>query len=306
MDGLTLKRMMLDALDEPVASELQGSEERILYSYLDRAATEFIRKTQCLKSSTTITTVDGQQTYDLPPDCIALYMRDGRDRLVIKCYDTANYSFPVCVSYEEIFRANLTDERAVPLKFAVIDKATPATQISGTATAAGAKAAGQCTLTDATKLFTTTNLVYPRDTIHNTREGSDGLILSVTDATHLVTALFGAGANAWRNGDAYVIQRAPVKQVVLDAPSSTSGYTLTVPYLCMPSPVYSDYGTWQISPISYPAIASEAAFMYQNRNGDYAAADRHHALFSEEVLRIKIEKGKEILRQNRYRRNYHT
>jgi hypothetical protein len=67
----------------------------------------------------------------------------------------------------------------------------------------------------------------------------------------------------------------------------------------MPSPVYSDYGFWRFSPVSCQAIVCEAAFQYENRKGDYPAADRHHALFTEEVIRVNRETALSLLHNRR-------
>lgn len=304
MDGRTLIDTVIDALDKPVADELFDTDHRVLYGYLDAAAAEFVRATRCLTGSATITTVASQQAYDLPPDFINLYMRNAADRHFVRYYDGTGYHFPVLTTYEALFRANETAERACPARFCITDRTTPPAIISSTTTAAGAQSAGQCTLTDSTKLFTTTNLVYPRDIVHNATDASDGVVLTVTDATRLVTALFSGKKNAWGNGDAYVIQRASGKQILLDAPSESSGHTITVPYVCMPSPVFSDYGFWRFPPMSCRAIAFEAAFLYQNRKGNYPGADRHHVLFLNEVNRIRTETARAALRGGRYKQTY--
>lgn len=304
MDGAVLKQAMLDALDEPTESNIFETDARVLYQCLDAAAVSFVRQTRCLTSSATIETVEGQQAYDLPPDFINLYLKTPSDRHYIKYSDGSVTSFPVLAQYDQIFYDHQTDEKETPRRFAVIDRTTAPSLITGTATASGAKTGGQCTLNDKTKDFAGANLVYPRDTVHNTRDNSHGLILSVTDSNNVVTALFNGALNAWKLGDGYVIQRASTKQIYLDAPSSTSGHTITVPYVCMPGPVFSDYGFWRFPPVSCRAICYEAAFMHQNRMGDYVSADRHHILFQQEVSRIRAEDARRLLQSGRYRKNY--
>lgn len=297
-----LTRAMLDALDAPQRDALFNTDERVLYNYLDRAAVDFVRETRCLTKTVTLTTVAGQQAYDLPADFIELYLRNRNDRSTVKYYDGADYSWPLLASFDRIFRNNLTDHQDYPSRFAIIDKLTQPALITGTTTATGAKAAGQCILTDSTKLFLTTNLVSTRDIVHNGTDHSHGLVLSVTDATHLVTALFEGKKNAFGNGDSYVIQRATAKQLYLDAPSESSGHTITVPYVCMPDPVYSDYGFWRLPAAFCHGIACEAAFLFQNREGDYISADRHHVLFTQEIRRMRSEQARAALQpgQGRY------
>ena len=295
MDGKTLTNLMLDALDAPQKDELFHTGERTLYQYLDRAAVDFCRETRCLTKTVVLTTVAGQQSYDLPADFIELYLKNRNDRFTVKYYDGADYYWPLATSFDRIFRGNLTESQANPTRFAIVDKLAQPTLITGNTTAAGARTAGQCILTDAGKAFLTTDIDYPRDVVHNTTDNSDGLVLSVTDATHLVVALFQGQRNAFRNGDGYVIQRAAAKQLSLDAPPSTSGHTITVPYICMPDPVFSDYGFWRLPAAHCHGIACEAAFLFQNREGDYVSADRHHMLYAQEVRRMRSEQARAAL-----------
>jgi hypothetical protein len=304
MDGKLLLRTLLDALDAPAQDEIFHTDGRVLYHLLDAAAAEFVRQTRCLTSSITLTTVKSQQAYDLPPDFIAPYMKDSRDRFFVRYYDGATYLFPVLTTYEELFRDNRTTEQETPGRVCLIDKPTTLATVTGTTTDAGALSAGQCILTDSARKFTTTELVYARDIVHNTTSGADGIVLSVTDATHLVTALFEGKNQAWAKSDTYVIQRATSKQLHLEAPPATAGHNIVVPYLCMPAPVFSDYGFWRFAPMSCRAICYEAAFMFKNRDGDYLSSDRHHVMFQNEVNRIRAETAREILRAGRAKNPY--
>lgn len=307
MDGKTLTRLWLDALDAPTKDELFDTDDRVAYGCLDRAAVDFCRETRCLTKTVVITTVASQQAYDLPPDFINLYLKNYSDRYTAKYYDGTSYSWPVLASFEKMFRDNLTDNKETPTCFSITDKVTQPALVTGTATAAGAKTAGQSILTDGTKLFTTTNLIYPRDVVHNTTDGSDGLVLSVTNATQLVTALFSGKKNAWSMYDAYVIQRATSKQLYLDAPSAISGHAITIPYVAMPDPVYSEYGFWRLPAAACHAIACEAAFFYQTRKGKYGrypSAETHHIMFINEINRMRTETARARLQQGLAKRRY--
>jgi hypothetical protein len=218
MDGKQLCRMMLDALDQETASKLFGTDERILYNELDWAACEYVRQMKNLHAGFAITTVASQQAYDLPPDFLGLYMKNSRDRHFIKYYDGNNTNWPTLRPYESIFMEDLTDELEVPTSFAIIDKATPPVKLTGTTTSAGAKTNGEAILTNTAALFTTTGKVYPRDIVHDITDGSDGIVLSITDLTHLVAALFDGKTNGFGSGDSYVITRANMQQLYLSAP----------------------------------------------------------------------------------------
>ena len=300
MDGKKLTVLVLDALDEDAVSELYG-KQRLIYEDLDQAAAIFARETGVLHAEHIITTVLGQQEYDLPPDYIRPYLQTSRGRFFAKYYDGSNYTWPLLSTYEKIFKSNLIESKEWPGRFAIHDKLTKEDLIQGSADADGAAAGGECTLRDDSMLFLTTNRVYPRDTIHNTSDGSDGYVLSVTDPTHLKTALFGGTVNAWTNGDNYIIQPAAERQVILDAPSETTGHAMTMPYVCMPSPVFSDYGFWRINPRSCRAIAAGAAALFKIPKREFTESGQIGGLFAAEIIRVKREIAQERLQQGNYR-----
>lgn len=301
MDGRELTRAVLNSTDGYTAAGKQDKQHRI-YECLDAAAAIFLRETRILHTSIDLTTVAGQQDYDLPPDFIDLYMADAAARFFIKYYDASNYSWPPCVSYEEIFRENKTDSQDIPNRFCIRDKDDVEAAVTGKTTSADAASRGQCTLTDTAQTFTTTQRVWPRDIVHNETDGSDGVVLAVTDATHLVTALFGGKNNAWGSGDAYRIQPAVERELYLDAPSTTAGHTMTVPYVCMPTPVYSEYASWRFPPRVCRAIASGAAALLVLPESSYDESRVMQGIFLDEIRRIKVERAQAILAQGRSRR----
>jgi len=332
MDGKQLSRMVLDLLDEPVASEL-FADQRVIYQFLDAAAVGFARETGYLTSEAAITTVVDQQVYDLPPDYLGLYMKNSHGRYFIKYYDTANYSWPLKTTYEKIFKRNYLASQSRPSRFCVREDAVPvwdyyhlATEaledlltegedyivietldrglVIGRACADNTATAGDCGLNDTSKLFTSTHRVYPRDIIHNVTDGSSGIVLHVVSNTYLVTALFGGETNSWSINDAYVIIPTSHSRIMLDAPSQSAGHTITIPYTCMPAPVFSDYMQWRFPPRVSVAIAHEAAFMVTEQKLDFPAANRHHAMFEDELQQFKRERAMQRLQEGRYRKRY--
>jgi len=303
MDGKKLTREVLDFLDESAPSDIHANQRRI-YECLDMAVSIYCRETRGLHVEVDITTVEDQQAYDLPPDLIDLYMKNSSGRFFVKFYNGSNYSWPLKTSYEKLFKTNLTDTKDIPGRFAIIDKADKESLIEGTADAAGAKSGGHCILQDDSMLFTTTNRAYPRDIIHNVTDVSTGYVLSITDATHLVAALFQGSNNDWTQNDSYIIQPAAEKQLVLDAPSGTAGYIITVPYICMPSPVFSDFAFWRLSSRTCKAIAAGAASIFKIPKGELTDAAVMGGLFSEEINRARIERAQARLQGGRYRGRY--
>ncbi len=300
MDGIHLTQEVLDCIDTDAVSILYANQRRI-YECLDQAAAMYCRETKILHGSVDIATVAGQQVYDLPPDFIELYLKDRRERYCLKYSHGTDVSWPVSDTYENIVLANLTDSQDWPNRFAIIDKPASSALITGTATAPGALAGGQCVLSDGTKLFLTTNKVYPRDIIHNTAGASNGYVLSVSEATQLVTALFGSAGAAgdWTLSDAYVIQPAAVKSLILDAPSANDGDTITVHYICMPNPVYSDYGFWRFPSRVCKAIAYGAASIFKTGKKEYSDAGQIGGFFASEIKLTRSEIARQALYESR-------
>jgi hypothetical protein len=294
MDGKTLKNAVLDLCDDRnEAAELYN--RRRIFECLDQACAIFCRAVRNYKSSITLTTVEGQQDYPLPPDFIDLYMLRGGGYFV-RYYDGTDYSWPKVCEWEEIFQANLTDEQAVPSRVAIRDRESEATAITGTATSAGAKGDdGLCTLTDSTKFFLTTGRVWPRDAIHNATDRSSGVVVSVPSGTTLRVALFEGGNDDFTNGDAYTIIPAAEKQLSLEAEAETAGHLIHVPYIAMPAPVYSDFGSWRLPDRSCRGIAAGAAALLQLSRHSYQETAWMNGQFSEEIRRVKVEIGRQIL-----------
>lgn len=299
MDGKQLTQAVLDNIDSLSRGEKESKQRRI-YECLDQAAAIFCREARCLHATAALTTVAAQQDYDLPPDFIDLYLTAGsRDRRIVRYYDGTDTFWPPVIPWERIFTANLTDHQETPATVAIRDKETSEALIAGTATAAGAAVRGLSILTDSAKLFITTNRVWPRDIIHNETDQSDGYVIEVTDATHLKTALFNGNKNAWTSADAYTIIPATEKQLTLEAPAETAGHIITVPYVSMPSPVYSDYGVWRFDNRVCRGIAAGAAALMQMPENSYDESRVMMGLFADELRRARVEIAQAILRNRR-------
>ena len=301
MNGKKLTQEWLGFCNQTVVDDNYASQLDI-YDSLDTAACIYCRETRVLRGSVDITTEAGRQNYNMPPDFIDLYMQNSAKRFFIKYSDGTNTIWPVLDSYERLFYENLTTNQDFPSYFAINDATANPALITGTATATGAATNGRCILTDSTKLFTTTDKVYPRDIIYNSTDGSLGVVLEVTDATHLYCALFGGTGNDWTSSDAYIIQPATKKSLVLCAPSLTAGHTITIPYVCMPAPVYWDFGAWTFPERTCRAIASGGASVFKLKKTEYKESQALGALFDAEVKLFKTEEGRRKLQQGPSRR----
>lgn len=268
---------MLERLEQILGEDENATwmNDKTSYYFLWEGAKRYVAKTNCLTSYQDITTVADQTNYTLDAKYMKLYLRDSSNRFYARYYDTSNYTFLVWKDYEDIVRANKvasTDAVEVPTHFSIRDKQSLYSQITGTATSAGAASGGECTLTDTAGLFTTTDYVSAGDTIHNTTDGSDGVVLSVTDANNLQCALFGGTDNEWGSSDAYVIQPQGRSEFILYPPPDDASDTVRVEYIERPEPVFSDYGMYRLPQQGLEAVIDYAAGKYKYRDKDIKEA----------------------------------
>ena len=303
MNGKMLRRAMLDFLDEENVDALYASTRRVWES-LDHAASIFCRETGYLKKSVQITTIAAAQTYDLPPDYIRPAMQNRQGRYIAKYTDSdGNVFFPILSSHERIYKANLTDSQDSPYRFAIRDKQSVSDALYGIATATADPATGDTVtaLVDSTATFSSDS-VRARDTVHNVTDQSDGMVISVATESTVWTAVFEGTTNAWDVGDSYVIQPAAEFELVLDAPSESSGDVFELYYVCMPEPVYHDLGMWRFPQRVCRAIAQGAASLFKGVKREYKDASSLGGLFSAEVSAFRREIAANRLQQGDYRK----
>ena len=186
------------------------------------------------------------------------------------------------------YRIENTSGQTTPDFFTVRDKQDKMTQSTGTATSAGGATAGSCTLTDTSATFITTEYVTAGDLVHNTTDGSDGVVLSITSDTALVCALFGGTDNDWTSSDAYVIQPQSRQELYFDPPPSESGYIVRVPFLARPAPVYSDYGVYEFRTHNMEAIIKYAGWLYKYRDSEPDFGDKLY-MFWDNAIRQEAQ-----------------
>jgi len=146
--------------------------------------------------------------------------------------------------------------------------------------------------------------------VHNTTDGSDGIVLSKTSSTVLVVALFNGTNDDWTSGDSYVIQPQGRMKLVLSQPPSTAGETITLNYIKRPDPVYSHYGTYRFQSHHLMALVKYAAWLYKYKDrepqtGDmlFQYWDRQVGIGSEQTRNAMNRKGFKV---NRKVRRYGT
>jgi hypothetical protein len=296
VDGRSILRHVEEALGGIAEDDLF-----FFYECLDGAAEDFLRETRILRDKARIATVSDQQIYLLPTDFINSYAKNRTGRLVAKYQATSGgVTWPVQTSEEKIWQYDKTTP-ASPCCFTILDPAEASGFIQGAATADGEALGGECVLNNTAADFIELD-VQPRDRIQNLDDGSHGVVVQVTDAHNLRTALFEGEENDWTAGDNYIITPSPRQRVQLEAPSPENGAIFELPYICRPRPLFSEIGSWRIPDKSIPAICKEAAYKFnQEFDSDPKRDLVLHSEFVTEVNRVKVEIAMRRLQGNRYR-----
>lgn len=281
MDGKELLYQLRQALNEQ--SDSRFLDTKTSYMYLWRAATEFVMRTNSLTATQSITTVANQSEYTLSYDFIKSHVKNGEERSYIKYTQGSNITFIYWRDYDRIIYDNLTTSVSVPSYFSIKDQTTMESQVSSTATSAGASSGGECTLTDSTAPFANVN---PGDTVHNITDGSDGIVLSKTSSSVIVTALFGGTNNDWTSADSYVIQPSGKLAIILSPPPQSSGDTITVYYVKAPDPVFSSYRAYKFQEIYMDVIVKYAAWLYAYKDSKPDYGDKWYSQFELQTRRI--------------------
>lgn len=281
MDGKAMLRSLRDQLME--SSDSGFMNDRTSYDMLYNAAVEFAERTKCLQATQSITTVADQEEYTLDAEFIEPWWGDNENRSFVKLNDGSdNYFIKVRDYSDVVYGDNSGDSVTIPDSFSIITHPDMADQITGTATSAGAATGGLCTLTDTAADFSN---VEAGDEVHNTTDTSDGVVVLKTSTTALNIALFGGSNNDVTSSDAYIIQPQGRLRIVFDPPFSTASYTITVPYIARPAPVYSDYGVYQIQAQYHPALVTFALWKYKYRDSKPNFGDSLYLQWNDAVRR---------------------
>ncbi len=289
MDGKNLKYRVQLLLDEESSSAFL--DERTTYDFINEGALEVTRNTNALTAEQSITTVADQVGYSLNANFLKMYLKDNNDDFFIHYSDgTTTFTLKIA-TYEDIIFQDNTDSVDVPTRFAITDDPTLDTQVTGTATSAGAVSATtrEATLTDTAGDFSD---VSAGDIVHNTTDSSSGIVLSKTSSTILVTAMFPDDPSAttdqdWDSSDAYVIQPQGRLRIVLDPPPTTASETVTVYYVTKPAPVYANFRTFRFPQHLNLATVKYAAWLYKYRDREPNFGDKLFTMADNEMRRGK-------------------
>lgn len=295
MDGKWLLRQLRGLLGEDADSDFLSNFDS--YGYLYDAAVTFTGATRCLKGEQSITTIADQSSYTLDAEFIELYLKNVDNRLYITYNDGDSNTFLTFKDYEDIVYSDNTDSVPVPSRFTIQDVVDLSSRISRSTTSNGTSSGGECVLTDSGGSFSTT--VSIGDIVHNTTDGSDGIVLSVDSDTELTTALFDGVDDDWTSGDSYVIQPQGRFRIILEPPPATSGHTITIYYIQRPVPVFSDYGIYRFPNQYGGALIKYAAWLYKYKDLEPNTGD---AFFQYWTLMLKQAKSQldKTLRRSKF------
>lgn len=283
MDGKTLLRLTDELLNESPDTSLFTSD-RVGYEFLWQAATEFVNRTNSLKSVQSITTDTDQAEYTLNADYIELYQKNSRGKLFLKYTDSSSNDNFMVQDEENVIALDINSASvSLPGRFYVIDEEDTTDIRTATATTpTGAQANGETVLTASAATFETWD-IQPGDTIHNADTGSSGYVIEISSETALVAALFGGTDQKFTVDDVITIVQQPRMKLVIHQPPSTADETITLPYIQRPAPVFSDFRRYRIQDQYMPAITKYAAWLYKYRDRKMEEGDAWYVYWDRNV-----------------------
>jgi len=294
MDGKTALYSLRQLLEEDASSGF--IDDLTSYQFINEAAVDLQQRTKYLKGEDSITTVADTASYDLAADYMGLYLKNRSKRYFIKYNDGTNNTYVTWIAYESLLLGdNSENDASVPGSFSIKDKSSLASQVAGATTAAGAATGGKSTLTDTSEDFSD---VEAGDWVHNTTDGSHGIVVSKTSTTVLTTALFNGTDDDWTSADSYVIQPQGRLQIVFDPPCSTGSHTATVYYLQRPAPVYSDYDVFRFPREFTPALVKYAAWLYKYRDREPNYGDKWYLYYDSQARKMADQTNHMLRRKN--------
>jgi hypothetical protein len=259
VEGFSLCRTLAELLNESATSSFLNSRDS--YEFIWEAVLDFNKRTHYQTNVQTIAISPGVAAYNLNPDYVDLALFDSYNQKFIKYTTGGNDSFLYAQLYATSVLQDTSTAVSPPTYFSINDAAVMPNW-TGTASSAGASVNGECTLTDTTATFTN---AFPGDFVHNTTDGSSGVVIAVTSATQVVCALFEGTSNDWSPADAYIIVPQARWQIVF-TPAPASADTATISYIQRPTPVYSPYRSYRLPLDAKLPVVSFAAFLYKYKD----------------------------------------
>lgn len=282
MEGFSLTRTLANLLNESATSAFLNARDS--YEYIWKAVLDFNRRTHFQTNIQTIAVTPSTAAYNLNPDYVDLSLFDSYNQKFIKYTTGGNDSFLYAQPYSTSVLQNTSTAVSPPTYFSITDAAA-LPNWTGAASSAGAAVNGECTLTDSTATFTN---VFPGDFVHNTTDGSHGVIIAATSATQVVCALFEGTSNDWAPADAYIIVPQARWQIIFTPPPAFTD-TVTVPYIQRPLPVYSPYRSYRLPLDAELPVVSFAAFLYKYKDREPNFGDAYFKTYDTFCRKVAAE-----------------
>ena len=260
MEGFTLKRKLQELLQESPSGTFMN--DRTTYDYIYAAVNDFNFRTHYSTGTQTINISPTVATYNLNPDYVCPQLSDDYNRPFFLWNYNGAISNVYPMDYDTQILAQSTTTSTVATNYSTVN-AVPMSTMTGTATSVGLLVNGESILTDVTNSQFST--VAVGDYVHDTTDGSDGVVMGVISSTQIYTTLFGGVANQWSLNDGYIIIPQQRYSIVF-YPIPSASATATIYYVKAPAPVYSVYRSYAI-PFQYDdPIIGFAAFKYKYRD----------------------------------------
>jgi hypothetical protein len=298
MEGFTLKRKLQEMLQEVSSSSFMN--DRTTYDYLYAAVNDFNFRTHYSTGTQTISILPAIATYNLNPDYVCPQLTDDYNRPFFLWNYGGAMSNVYPMDYDTQVLAQSTTTSTVASNYSTVN-AQPMSNLYGSATIQGLLVNGECILTDTT--LSQFAAVSVGDYVHDTTDGSDGVVMGIISPTQIYVSLFGGVANQWSVGDMYVIIPQQRYSIVF-YPTPSAVATATIYYVKAPAPVYSPYRVYNI-PFQYDdPIISFAAFKYKYRDQEPQFGDALYQHYEIATKKFAAEMRKGIDKKNGFRVNF--
>lgn len=297
MEGFTLKRKVMELLQESVGSTFVN--DRTTYDYIYAAVQDFNIRTHFSTGTQIINILPNISTYNLNADYVMPQLTDDYNRPFFLWNYQGAISNVYPMDYDTQILEQSTTSSTVASNYSTVN-AQPLGNSSGSCTLQGLTSNGESILTDTT-LSQFANLSVG-DLVHDLTDGSDGLIMGIISSTQIYTALFGGIANQWSLNDAYVIVPQTRYSIVF-YPTPLAAATATIYYVKAPAPVYSVYRSYNL-PFQYDdPIAEFAAFKYKYRDQEPQFGDALYQHYELAAKKYASDMRKGIDKKSGYRVN---
>lgn len=278
---------------------IDARDRKYFLDCVNAAAIEFVLETKCHKKTFETRLAAGATKVSLPWDFLELHAKDRNNRLVCMLKAPDGAVTWLRVSTDEIV---FTDGPGTgsPSRGHVTQTSTVMPEILLTAAATEKAAGGVALLSLTDPGYAICSHVSIGDDAKNLMDNSSGVVVGTSPVVASI-AFFNGEDNDIDAGDEIVISPKPRHLFGFDAAIPEAGWTLVVPYVAKPNPVYSDFGQFPFNEVEGRAIAYYGAYKFLVDYDKDMTADSHlYAEFQRAVSARKHSMAASILQGGRY------